>query len=505
MRLPLLLVAAALVAPSAAFAGGMGRAQAPVRSNYAPAAMAASTFEELGVRAEIVEALAAQGISAPNKLQVAALPVLAGGADVILGAQTGSGKTLAYLIPLLQRLKDEEDCAGESFVQRPSRPRALVIVPTRELGDQVKGVAKSICHYLKVRSAGISGGVPLGKQAKLLAGNLDLLVATPGRLLAHADAGNLGFSAISTIVIDEVDTIFEAGFSIDLRKLLGLIAAQRGGQPVQHVAVGATHPEAAKRLYAQALPEAQELMVDVHVVPLSLRQTFVQVGSQPNDRCEMLIDVLGPPREDGGLGGGRTLIFCSSKDSARFVDHYLTERRCAQRGQRAVPNCVQSAWVSRTVGSARRPGTVHRACRLPRHPSSPHSLPTLLPAASPPLSHASPRQVRDPQLPRRHPARRSGAQFQRVQGGQGGHPRLLRPRGARPRRPRRGARRAVRLRALCRRLPPPRGADGARRPARPHHLARHQARRGDREGGAAGVQAGLVTALQAKPRGAAAG
>ncbi|KAG8469378.1 hypothetical protein KFE25_005833 [Diacronema lutheri] len=302
----------------------MGRASRSVTM-----AAGAPSFEELGVRADICEALRAQGISAPNKLQAQALPALRGGGDLILGAQTGSGKTLTYLVPLLQRLKDEEDCAPEPLVPRPSRPRALVIVPTRELGEQVKGVAKSICHYVKLRSTGISGGVPLGKQAKLFNTPLDLLVATPGRLLAHADAGHVGFSATSIFVVDEVDTIFEAGFADDLRKLLRLVDSHRHGERVQHIAVGATHPSAAKRLYADAFPAARELMVDVHTVPTQLTQRFVPVSSQSMDKCEKLIEVLGPPRDDGGLGGVRTLVFCNSKDSARFVDHYLTERRYA--------------------------------------------------------------------------------------------------------------------------------------------------------------------------------
>lgn len=301
----------------------------------------AASFDELGVRSEIVEALRVQGITTPNKLQAQAIPALSGGGDLVLGAQTGSGKTLTYLIPLLQRLKDEEDCAEEPLAVRPSRPRALVLVPTRELGEQVKGVAKSICHYVKLRSAGISGGVPLGKQAKALAVPLDLLVATPGRLLAHAEAGNIGFSATSMLVVDEVDTIFEAGFADDLRKLLRLIATHRAGKAVQHVAVGATHPAAAKKLYAEAFPAARELMVDVHVVPMQLSQRFVPVGSQSMDKCEKLIEVLGPARSDGGLGGVRTLIFCNSKDSARFVDHYLTERRQAAQGHH--PGRVQCA------------------------------------------------------------------------------------------------------------------------------------------------------------------
>lgn len=344
------------------------------------------TFAELGVRNEICEALEAAGVASPNRVQQRTLPILAGGANVVLGAQTGSGKTLAYLIPLMQRLKDEEEAVG-GLRSRPNRPRALVIVPTRELCEQVKNVAKQITHYLKLRSMSISGGVPIGRQAKLLASPLDLVVATPGRLLQHAERGDVAFSMTQGIVMDEVDTLFEAGFGEDLRKLLGLIRQHRGERPVQYVAVGATHPKAAKDLYAEVCPDLREVMVDVHSVPVTLRQNFVRVGSLPMDKCETLRDVLGPP---GGKGHApRTLIFCNTKDSARFVDHYLQEHRfvCTPvlrlraQPERPIPPLPGTRPATTTAESCR--SSVRRAFKTSRRAErTSWSAPTWQPGAS---------------------------------------------------------------------------------------------------------------------------
>ena len=171
--------ASALRAP--VWPGALARAR---RAAAAVTACAAppSGFAALGVREEVVEALAAEGATAPTEVQRRAIPMLAGGADVVLGAQTGTGKTFAYLVPIMQSLKAAEE-AADGARSRPRRPRAIVLLPTRELALQVRGVAKAIGHRLKLSVGAVHGGVPEGPQRRLLDSPLDVLVATPGRLV----------------------------------------------------------------------------------------------------------------------------------------------------------------------------------------------------------------------------------------------------------------------------------------------------------------------------------
>jgi len=140
-----------------------------------------ASFAEIGLRGELCDALEEVGITEPNDLQRRVMPALAGRADVLIGARTGSGKTLAYLLPIMQTLRTDEEQGGSRA--RARRPRALVLLPTRELALQVRDVARSLCRPLKISVAAVHGGVPEGSQKRMLEQPVDLLVATPGRLL----------------------------------------------------------------------------------------------------------------------------------------------------------------------------------------------------------------------------------------------------------------------------------------------------------------------------------
>ena len=141
---------------------------------------AASSFAEIGLRGELCAALAEAGITEPNDLQRRVMPALAGRADVLIGARTGSGKTLAYLLPIMQTLRTDEERAGSRA--RPRRPRALVLLPTRELALQVRDVARSLCRPLKISVAAVHGGVPEGSQKRMLEQPVDLLTRTLTRI-----------------------------------------------------------------------------------------------------------------------------------------------------------------------------------------------------------------------------------------------------------------------------------------------------------------------------------
>eukprot|EP00966_Prymnesium_polylepis_P213891 4953556-Prymnesium_polylepis.1 len=333
----LLLLSATAVSPWRHHARGAAphcRARAigggePARSRRI--ACAAETFAELGLREELLEALEALSIGAPNELQRKATPLIAGRADVVLGAQTGSGKTLTYLMPLMQNLKVDEETRGGRG--RPRRPRAIVLLPTRELSLQVRDVAKSLSKHLRLSVAAIHGGVPEAPQKRQLDVPIDLLVATPGRLIHHLERGNVYLGGVRYVVLDEVDTMFEAGFGPELDKVLTITkrnlhadenAAAEGLERVQHLAVGATHPKAAMVLYDRWLVDARRLMLDNHhSLPATLEQRFVTCAA--TEKMPALREVLGPADDDGKPMIGRTVLFCNSQQSARFVDHALGE------------------------------------------------------------------------------------------------------------------------------------------------------------------------------------
>jgi len=298
----------------------------------------AATFAELGLREETIAALASMGVERPNPLQVQAMPALAGRGDLIVGAQTGSGKTLTYLVPIMQTLKSDEEAAGSRA--RPKRPRALVIVPTRELALQVYEVGRVLSKQLRLSVKVVHGGTSVAPQGRQLDLPVDLLVATPGRLLQLIEKKMVYLGDVRHVIIDEVDTMFEAGFGEELDRLLLITtrdlatdtraaadaAISKTAFKVQHVAVGATHPPAALALYNRRLASAKQMMVrGTHSVPAQLVQKFITCKGS-DGKVSALRELLGAADNEGAPKAlGRIVLFCNSQDSARFVDHHLTE------------------------------------------------------------------------------------------------------------------------------------------------------------------------------------
>ena len=162
---------AALLSPPAGLHSSTTTRNNPL-SHISCTAASTSGFDALNVRPEMIDALSSQGITKPNPLQTRAIPAINGRTDLILGAQTGSGKTLTYLVPVMGAIKADEEVGGVRA--RPRRPRAIVLVPTRELALQVHDVAKSLSHHIKLSVALVHGGVPDGPQLKRLgAGGVD--------------------------------------------------------------------------------------------------------------------------------------------------------------------------------------------------------------------------------------------------------------------------------------------------------------------------------------------
>ena len=178
------------------------------------------TFEELKLAPAILEAVREQGYEHPTPIQAEAIPVVLEGHDLLAGAQTGTGKTAAFTLPLLHRLQEN----APEAVKGKTRPvRALVLAPTRELAAQVEESVKGYGKHLKLKSAVIFGGVGMNPQINALQKGVDILVATPGRLLDLGEQGHLDLSKVEILVLDEADRMLDMGFIHDVKKVLKLV------------------------------------------------------------------------------------------------------------------------------------------------------------------------------------------------------------------------------------------------------------------------------------------
>ena len=175
-------------------------------------------FTDLGLRAEILRSIADQGYDTPTPIQAQAIPVVLEGRDLMAAAQTGTGKTAGFTLPILQLLSSQESLSLKRF-----KPRALVLVPTRELAVQVQDSVKTYGKHLKLKSTAIYGGVGIGPQVSTLRAGVDIIVATPGRLLDHLNLRNVDLSGIEILVLDEADRMLDMGFIRDIRKILALL------------------------------------------------------------------------------------------------------------------------------------------------------------------------------------------------------------------------------------------------------------------------------------------
>lgn len=192
------------------------------------------SFEKLGLEARLLSAVAAQGYTTPTPIQAKAVPVILAGRDVMGGAQTGTGKTAAFALPMLQLLSKGE---------KGRLPRALILTPTRELTAQVAESFRAYGKHLPLRTAVIYGGVGINPQIEQLRRGIDILVATPGRLLDHAGQGTLNLSKVEILVLDEADRMLDMGFIPDIRRIFKLLPNKR-----QNLLFSATYSNEIKTL-----------------------------------------------------------------------------------------------------------------------------------------------------------------------------------------------------------------------------------------------------------------
>jgi ATP-dependent RNA helicase RhlE len=179
------------------------------------------TFDALGLTIDLLRAVADQGYTTPTPIQQQAIPAVLQGQDVFASAQTGTGKTASFTLPLLQRLSTTRPA------KRQHSPRALILTPTRELAAQVGDSVKTYGKYLSLKSAVVYGGVGIVPQIQALRRGVDILVATPGRLLDHLGQQTLDLSQVEILVLDECDRMLDMGFIRDIRKILTVVPSSR--------------------------------------------------------------------------------------------------------------------------------------------------------------------------------------------------------------------------------------------------------------------------------------
>ena len=221
------------------------------------------SFNDLGLRAELVRAVSEKGYDTPTPIQQQAIPLVLEGRDLMGSAQTGTGKTAGFTLPLLQRL------AAKQPPQNSRRPiRALVITPTRELAAQVAESITTYGKWLPLKSAVVFGGVSINPQKQKLIRGVDILVATPGRLLDHVGQRSVDLSQVELLVLDEADRMLDMGFIHDIRKVLALVPKHK-----QTLLFSATFSDDIKKL-------ANGLLKSPALIEVARRNTTVEAIQQ---------------------------------------------------------------------------------------------------------------------------------------------------------------------------------------------------------------------------------
>jgi ATP-dependent RNA helicase RhlE len=207
------------------------------------------TFDQLGLSAPLLRAVQEKGYSEPSPVQVEAIPAVLSGRDVMAAAQTGTGKTAGFTLPILQRLH-------ESGTQHPHRIRALILTPTRELAAQVEESVSTYGAHLPLKSTVVFGGVKINPQIAKLRRGVDILVATPGRLLDLHGQGEVNFKDLEILVLDEADRMLDMGFIHDIRRILKLLPERR-----QNLMFSATFANEIRQLTNKMLHNPLEIEV----------------------------------------------------------------------------------------------------------------------------------------------------------------------------------------------------------------------------------------------------
>lgn len=265
------------------------------------------TFESLGLITEIKRAVTEQGYSKPTPIQKQAIPIILEGQDIMASAQTGTGKTAGFTLPILQRLSKRTKNTGRSVI------RALILTPTRELAMQVAESIHLYGKYLPLKSTAIYGGVNIRPQIQKLRHGVDILIATPGRLLDHFNQKTLDLSHVEILVLDEADRMLDMGFIGDVKKIASLTPKNR-----QSLLFSATLSKEIKTLAASLLHSPASVEIAPHKETAELISQVAHFVDKKRKR-ELLSFLISSKRWN------RVLIFMRTKHSADRLAEQLIE------------------------------------------------------------------------------------------------------------------------------------------------------------------------------------
>ena len=268
-------------------------------------------FDELNLAPAILKAVREQGYDTPTPIQAQAIPAVLAGQDLLAGAQTGTGKTAAFTLPMLHKLTMSRSATNRFGV---FGIRALVLTPTRELAAQVEESVRNYGKHLQLQSAVIFGGVGMAAQIKALKKGVDILVATPGRLLDLQQQGFLDLSTVQMLVLDEADRMLDMGFIHDVKKVLALVPKEK-----QSLLFSATFSQEIRDLAAQLLHNPQSIQVTPENTTVQLiKQVIHPVGRQ--QKKALLAHIIETKQ------WSQVLVFCRTKFGANHVADFLNKQ-----------------------------------------------------------------------------------------------------------------------------------------------------------------------------------
>lgn len=262
-------------------------------------------FSDLRLSAPILKAVHEEGYTTPTPVQEKAIPPILEGRDMLAGAQTGTGKTAGFTLPILEILSRETHPKGKNHI------RVLILTPTRELAAQVGESVQTYGKYLPFKSTIIFGGVGIQPQIKALRSGIDILIATPGRLLDHVSQGTIDLTHVEILVLDEADRMLDMGFIRDIRKVIAILPAKR-----QNLLFSATYSDEIKKL-------CESILKNPAIVEVARRNTSSELVTQK----VILVDCK---RKTALLGElikknrwAQVLVFTRTKHQANKVSDYL--------------------------------------------------------------------------------------------------------------------------------------------------------------------------------------